>query len=276
MMSIVIPACNEANYIGDCLTSLVSQADPGGPVQVIVAANNCSDQTAYVAERFHEAFAKRGWRLQVLTLAGGGKIGALNAADDAALYDMRMYIDADVVLSPNLLADAAKALARDGPIFVAGKVAIPKARSWISRRYARFWLKLPFHVNGVPGCGAFAVNGAGRKRWTLFPDVISDDTFARLNFLDHEMVGLPSTYDWPITEGFAPLVRVRRRQNAGVQEIKERYPELAAHATPTAPDRVEKLALLKRDPVGFLIYACVSLAVLMPIFRNRHDWERGR
>ncbi len=30
---------------------------------------------------------------------------------------------------------------------------------------------------------------------------------------------MPARYDWPMIEGFAPLVRVRRRQDAGVAEV---------------------------------------------------------
>ena len=276
MVTVVIPACNEAGFIEKCLASLVQSDDPGEPVQVIVAANNCTDATISIAESLRPDIEARGWRFDVLEIAGGGKIKALNAADGLALYENRLYLDADIIVSPGLLAEVATALASPRPVFAAGKVTIPRARSWVSERYARFWLTLPFHGRGVPGCGAFAVNGPGRRRWQMFPDVISDDTFARLNFGDHERVSLTSTYSWPITEGFAPLVRVRRRQNVGVSEIRAQYPRLAAEAAPTAPNARETFSLFRKDPLGFLIYAAVSVAVTLPVFRNRGHWDRGR
>ena len=129
MITIIIPANNEARYIRNCLGSLLRATDPGGPLQIIVAANNCSDDTASIARDMEPAFRERGWRLDVLELASGGKIGALNAADALAIYDKRMYVDADVEVSRGLIAEVARALSRNRPTFAAGRVTIPKARS---------------------------------------------------------------------------------------------------------------------------------------------------
>ncbi|EQD46200.1 Glycosyl transferase, family 2 domain protein, partial [mine drainage metagenome] len=45
--SVVIPAYNEANYIGATLASLARQDFPGA-VEVIVVDNNCTDDTAEI------------------------------------------------------------------------------------------------------------------------------------------------------------------------------------------------------------------------------------
>ena len=37
---------------------------------------------------------------------------------------------------------------------------IAPARSWISRNYARFWMRVPFMTDAVPGCGVCAMNAA--------------------------------------------------------------------------------------------------------------------
>ena len=48
-----LPARDEAGSIGDCLRALDSAAARfGGPVTIVVGANNCSDDTACVARRF--------------------------------------------------------------------------------------------------------------------------------------------------------------------------------------------------------------------------------
>ena len=131
-------------------------------------------------------------------------------------------------------------------------------------------------AHGVPGCGVYGVNAAGRSRWKAFPQVIADDTFVRYNFAPDEMHGVPATYSWPITEGFANLVRVRRRQDEGLAEIRTRWPDLAARMERTAPDSAEKLKLFLRDPVGFVIYSAVAVTVRTPFFRNTSGWHRGR
>ena len=51
--SIVVPALNEASYIGECLASLRSQ-DYSGPIDVVVVDNNSTDDTSAVA-RSHGA-----------------------------------------------------------------------------------------------------------------------------------------------------------------------------------------------------------------------------
>jgi glycosyltransferase involved in cell wall biosynthesis len=278
MISVIIPASNEEAYIRDCLGKLLA-SDPlpdAAPVQVIVVANGCTDATVAAARTLQAAFGAKGWVLQVLELAEGSKIAALNAGDAAASYDRRIYLDADIRVDSGLVAQLSDVLGREGPVYASGQIRVPKARSLLSERYARFWQKLPFITQGVPGCGVFALNAAGRARWGEFPQIISDDSFARHHFTPEEMHAVPAGFDWPITEGFANLVRVRRRQNEGLAEIARRYPELVANMPPTAPDTGQKIGLFFRDPIGFSIYAAVAVAVHLPLFRNRSAWDRGR
>jgi glycosyltransferase involved in cell wall biosynthesis len=277
VISVVIPANNEEGYIGRCLDLLLASDPPAkGPMQAVVVANGCSDDTVSEARARNAGFAAKGWRLDVLDLAEGGKVGALNAAEQAILHPIRVYIDADIHVTPPLMAQLAEALDRPEPAYAGGRPGIRPARSFASERYARFWETLPFMATGVPGCGVFGVNAAGRARWGEFPQVIADDTFVRYQFAPDEMHGVPATYTWPITEGFASLVRVRRRQDEGLAEIRTRWPDLAARMEATAPDTAEKLRLFLRDPLGFVIYASVALTVRTPFFANRSGWDRGR
>ena len=269
MLSVIIPAHNEGPIIGDCLSALLASTG-AGQVQVIVAANGCSDQTVLVATGFAAQAAARGWAMQVLDLPTGGKPGALNAADAVAVYPARAYLDADVTVSPDLLAQTMAALSQPGPVYASGRVQIT-GRGLIARAYAAAWSRVPFMAQGVPGCGFFAVNGAGRARWAAFPPIISDDTFVRLHFTPTERILLDAPYDWPIAEGFANLVKVRRRQDAGVAEIARLYPALPANdGTP----KVRKLPLALHNPLAFAVYSAVALMVrLTPA---SPDWSRGR
>jgi len=280
MMTVIVPAHNEEKYIDACLSSLVASrgfaVGDGNPLQVVVAANGCSDATVARAQAFQPAFAQRGWRLDVLDLAQGNKPGALNAGDRAAVYNTRAYIDTDIVVSPDLLVQLAQVLDRPAPAYASGQPTVPPAASYISDRYARFWQRLPFVAQGVPGFGVYAVNEAGRARWATFPQIISDDSFVRLSFTAAERHGVPATYAWPITEGFVRLVRVRRRQDEGLAELRLLYPDLPGLAEDTAPDSAEKRRLFRQDPLGFGIYAAVATTVRLPLFRNRGNWDRGR
>ncbi len=273
-VSILIPAHDEAGYIGACLDGLLGSV-PAGTVEVIVIANGCNDDTAAVAQGYAERFKSLGWAFAVLDLAQGGKMRALNAGDDAATHAARVYLDADVIVSPELIRELAEVLDVPSARYASGTAQIAPARSFVTRAYARFWQRLPFVTEGVPGFGVFAVNAAGRDRWQAFPDIISDDTFVRLNFTPAERVKVPAPYSWPMIEGFRRLVKVRRRQDEGVREIAQRHAELLVNDDAPPPDTPSVGGYFLRDPVGFAVYGAVAAATRLPA-RGKDKWARGR
>ena len=272
MLSVIVPASNEAEFIGACLAHLCASDAPD--VQVIVVANGCRDQTADVARTLLAERLPKGWSSTVLDLAQGSKPLALNAGDAVAVHPLRVYLDADVCISPGLLSALVPVLDTDAPRYASGTPIIPPAQSAVTRAYARFWLKLPFNQTVAPGYGLFAVNAAGRARWGDFPAIISDDTFVRLQFMPHERVQVAEPYLWPMIEGFAALVRVRRRQDAGVKELDALSPGLLSREAKPQLTIAALLRLLLADPVGFATYAAVSVAVRTK--RGGPGFTRGR
>lgn len=272
LLSVIIPASNEAAYIGACLRHVC--ASDAAAVQVIVVANGCHDATAEVARKVLAADLPQGWKSQVLDLAQGAKPGALNAGDAVAIHPLRAYLDADVHVSPGLLGALICALDIETPRYASGTPVIPRAQSAVTRAYARFWKELPFNRSVAPGYGLFAVNGAGRARWGDFPAIISDDTFVRLQFQPAERVQVNQTYVWPMIEGFGALVRVRRRQNAGVRELEALFPSLLSREDKPILTRHALARLALADPAGFATYAALSLVVRAR--RGGADFIRGR
>ncbi|OIQ45000.1 MAG: glycosyl transferase [Roseobacter sp. MedPE-SW] len=273
-VSVLIPAHNEADYIAACLASLFACALPEGlRGEVLVLANGCTDATARIA-RAQQPTPQ--WQLKILELPEGNKLYALNAGDAEARGTVLIYLDADVTMEPTLIGQITSALGTAPPRYVSGTPQLAPAQSALTRAYGRFWMRLPFVQNGTPGFGLFAMNRAGRARWQNWPDIIADDTFARLSFAPDERVKLPSQYCWPMVEGFRNLTRVRRRQNAGVAELSETYPALMANDDKQKLPLRHLLRLLCSDPVGFAAYALVSAAVKSPLFRSQQRWTRGR
>lgn len=273
--SVLIPAHNEAAYLPICLSALAVSEPATGPVEVIVIANGCTDDTARIAREFEDAFAAKGWRLQVLDLPEGGKLGAWNAGEAVATGQALIYLDADVTVSPPLVRQVADVLQGDAPRYASGNPNVTVEHDAITRHYTRFWCTTPFMTHGVSGFGVFAMNRAGRARWGAWPDIISDDTFARLNFRPDERTRVPAPFDWPMIEGFVRLVQVRRRQDIGVAEIETRYPQLMQNDDPyDNMQPVWKRAL--RDPLAFVVFAAVRLAIKLPILRSTNRWVRGR
>ena len=244
-MSVIIAARDEEAWLPGCLDSLLAQDATAPRLQVIVAANACRDRTVEFALARQGGFAARGWELDVLDLAEGGKLGALWRVLDT--FD---------------------------PRYATGTLAVRRGRSWVTRAYADFWVRLPFVRGGAVGAGLFALNRAGRARWGDFPDIISDDTFVRLNFAPHERVEVAPRYHWPMVEGFSNLVRVRRRQDAGVAEVGARFPELAANDDKARLGRGELARLVLAAPLGFAVYLAVH--VMVRLRRGGGGWTRGR
>ncbi len=273
-LSVIIPAHNEEAWIDRCLAALLAQSGDTGTVQILVVANACQDRTVSLAQGYADRAAAQGWTLAVLDLPQGGKVHALNAGDLAARGAARIYLDADIACDPAMLSQLRAALDTEAPRYATGTLAVAPAESWVTRAYASVWRRLPFVQGGTVGAGLFAVNAAGRARWGDFPPVISDDTFIRLSFAPEERIEVSARYHWPMVEGFANLVRVRRRQDAGVEELRRHYPALFANEGKAQLTLSDLARIALRVPLGFLIYLSVHVAVRMR--PPAADWTRGR
>ena len=105
-----------------------------------------------------------------------------------------------------------------------------------------------------------------------FNTVFADDAFVRSLFTPAERRRGEADYSWPLSEGFRDLVRVRRRQDAGVKEQARFQPDFAPGSD--RPDRRELRKLALADPAGFAVYAAVALATRLS-GADEH-WARRR
>lgn len=274
---VIIPANNEEAYMAPCLRALLSQTG-GVRAHVIVSANACRDRTVEIVQGLETAFAAKGHALVCLDSPMPGKAAALNRAETAIPDSLaalpRAYLDADVLCDPDLLAEIVEVLSVDVPRYATGTITVQRAKTVFTRAYARIWVRLPFVTAGAVGAGFFAVNAAGRRRWTGFPEIIADDTFVRVNFTPAERIEVPARYHWPMVEGAAALVRVRRRQDDGVREVATLHPHLMANEGKPRLGKVAALRIAATDPAGFAAYMLVHVAVRLT--RQRGTWDRGR
>jgi len=273
-LTVIIAAHNEENYIAACLQALTRQTISSGHLAVVVAANACSDRTVEIVETFRSGFKAKGWPLYVLDIPEAGKLNAFNNADQIIAGGTRLYLDADVLCDPELLEQIRAALDTPGPRYATGTLQVTRARTWVTRRYADMWVRLPFVQSGTVGAGCFAVNSTGRARWGAFPDIISDDTFVRLHFSPEERHEVPAAYHWPMVEGFRNLVRVRRRQDAGVAEVRRCYPALEKNDGKFSLSTRDLIRLFFDVPAGFLVYMLVHVTVRLRA--GGSEWTRGR
>lgn len=281
MLTVIIPSYNEENYIEACLDSIVAQADlpDGHAIQVIVAANGCSDRTVALAKAKEPELTSAGFDLVVLDIAIGNKMNALNEAEKVAAFQTRAFLDADVVIGPRVLVELSEILSEDTPVYASGTINIPRPKSIFSRAYAKVWTNLPFVKDGVPGIGLYAMNAQGRARWGAFPEIYSDDRFVRLQFASHERRKTKATYDWPLPEGFFNLVNVRHRWSQGNMELTEQYPQMIQNDTERNKTLGSAMSLLWTpfsSVVFVLIYAISNMRAKQTKDSQQFFWRRGR
>jgi glycosyltransferase involved in cell wall biosynthesis len=207
--SVIIAAHNEAKVIGRCLDAVLRSA-PVGTLEVIVAANGCTDDTAAVAA------GRPGVR--VLDLPVAGKTAALNAAEALASVFPRVYLDADVVLAGSGIRGLVEALESHEVAALAvspRRVLEVTGRPLVVRGWCAVNQRLPVFTDALFGRGAVALSERGRSRFDVFPDVVADDLFLDSLFRPDErrqvdavvsLVGAPYRTSALVNR----LVRVRR------------------------------------------------------------------
>lgn len=219
MVSVIIPAHNEADVIGRCLGTLLEGADE--TLEVIVVCNACSDDTAAIARSFGE-------RVRVLETDVPGKPNALNMGDRAAHYFPRVYVDADVVMSADSVYRVADVL-REGDVHAAAprlKVNLEE-RNWFIRSYYRIWTQLPYCREEMVGSGVYALSEEGRGAFGDFPELLAEDDFIRLTFPKHKRRQVAdATFQIEAPTTFRALLKIRCRWARSNDQVDDAYPQL--------------------------------------------------
>ncbi len=279
MLTIVIPAFNEETVISDCLQSLLAQ-DCAGPIEILISANGCVDNTVSIGQSFVARFASKGYEVRVLESSIGNKNQALNLADAQAQYPARLYLDADVICSPGLITEVVSELQAPVPVYVSGELSIPVGESFFSNAYGKIWRSLPYIRDAVTGIGCYAVNESGRKQWGAFPTIHSDDKFVRMLFASCQRVKTQATYEWPIPQGFFTLIKVRSRWIRGNREFRNRFPTLAVNDNSRTKLDRQSLIIMMRNPVATLIfmfvYGSAAMLASLKAIGTPVVWSRAR
>jgi glycosyltransferase involved in cell wall biosynthesis len=266
-MSVVVPVHDEAAILDGFLRRLTAGAEPG-ELDVVVACNGCTDGSADVARAF-------GPPVRVVELAEAGKIGALNAGDDASRAFPRLYLDADIDVGIDDLRAVADVLRADEPLIAAPRLHVDVSGSGpLVRAYYDVWTRLPWATENLVGSGFYGVSAKARARFDRFPDVIGDDMWLSALFSGDErrsVAGATFTIRPPRT--VAQLVRRRARIMLGNEEVRALLParpEAARHAG-AAP------TLLRRDwrlLPQVTVYLALSVVAELEARRRRKRGDR--
>ena len=135
-LSVIIPSHNRRPLLERCLDTLREQTQDAASFEVIIADDGSSDGTADAIARLETPF-----ELRVLRLGKVGKSAALNAAIEAAAGDVCVFLDDDVVASPELIAEHLAAHREDERTLGIGALMQepPSAPDWYAHSFAQAW-----------------------------------------------------------------------------------------------------------------------------------------
>ena len=145
MISVLVPAHDEENWLGGCLDSIAAAARAvDEPVEIVVCLNRCTDSTETIARE----------RGAVLVREDAKNLSKIrNAAARAAGGDVLVTIDADSRMSPGMLAEVRRRM--DGGKTIGGGVARVRPERWSLGIVCGALLVAPFVFRHGVTCGLF-------------------------------------------------------------------------------------------------------------------------
>jgi glycosyltransferase involved in cell wall biosynthesis len=266
VISVVVPAHNEAPVLGRLLRGLLDGARPD-EFDIIVVPNGCTDGTEGVAAAFGEP-------VTVVPLAAAGKYAALRAGDDRARGSEVIYLDADVELGTEDVRRLAAALREPGVLAVAPERVVATARSsWPVRWYYDIWQQLPSVREGLYGRGVIGVSAQARRRLRELPDVMGDDLAASVAFEPGErrvVTGARVVVHPPRTVG--DLLRRRIRSVTATTQLQSALPGGVGSARTSRSDLVE---IARRRPSAVPKLAVFLAVTAVTRWRARRPIRSG-
>jgi len=150
LVSVIIPALNEEQFIPRCLAGVTSVYYPSGLIEIIVVDNGSTDRTVNLAREFGATV------MQVPNKS----VGFLrNAGAAAARGEILAFLDADCVPDKSWLFNATRVLSEEDCV-TGSRVAVPKGSTWIEQ----LWY-------GGSRMGRYAVNYINSGNLVLRKDI---------------------------------------------------------------------------------------------------------
>jgi glycosyltransferase involved in cell wall biosynthesis len=278
-VSVVVPAHNEARVLRHTLSALAA-ASSGRP-HVVVVANGCTDDTAEVA---------RAAGADVVELGQASKAAALRAGDRVASVFPRIYLDADISLTPGTLDRLTERLQVGDVLAASPRIRFDVEKSsWPVRQFYRAYAELPYVRSGLLGLGVYGLSERGRRRFDEFPDVTSDDLFVQRLFSRSERGTSEGEFVVAAPRDLGNLLKVRTRTAVGNAELSTTTTDVATTGGGSSPKdgtfsrtTSATLSALLRSAVSrpslvpsFAVYAAVTVASRITARRRQNTaWQR--
>lgn len=265
--SIIIPAHNEAAVIGRTLSQVAPLTDVG--VEVIVAANGCTDETVAIASQYN---------VIVLDIPTPSKTNALNVADGVATLWPRLYLDADIQISATAIRLLFERLSRGDVLGARPAFRYDTSGAEpIVRSFYRARRRIPASSRGLWGAGAYALSERGHDRLGSFPNIIADDLYVDQLF-DRSEIAFVSSPPVEVTtpKTLEGLQAILSRTYRGQAQLASNHKNGLDHGGGTART-VRELIRTIRGPKSLLdagIYAALVVQGRLRARGAQVTWER--
>lgn len=118
-LSVIIPALNEEQNIGDCLESLLNQTEK--PLEIIVVDNGSTDNTKDIAKKFKKKFRKKRIQFKLFSCLNGNQTNARDFGIKKSKGTIIGSLDADAFANKNWIFKIMKNFKTQEIVGVGGK-----------------------------------------------------------------------------------------------------------------------------------------------------------
>lgn len=259
--SVIVPVRNEAVQLAKTAPAL-KKALKGLPGEAIYVLNATQDNSAEIITQTFGA------KVRLIELATSGKTAALRAGDAASRHSLRVYLDADITISPDIFQELLAPLMRGQADLVAPRIMVDlDALSGLALRVGRVWAdQLERRPDAFLACTA--MNEAGLRSRGIWPDLLADDDWARNQISpDRRLIVTQTWIKISPPRDLLNWLKVRARWIQGSKQLRKLDPQ-----TPS-PQRVPPHGTL---PDLLTYYTVRVLAQLLAYFQQwvGVDWNR--
>lgn len=269
MLTIIIPAYNEAN----CIKNTLSEYDGiiGEKLEVIVIPNGCNDNTAEVVKMNFP-------HVSVIELEEGSKTLAINKGIEIASNKNILVQDADVIIRKYDVKRILDFIENEIYLFASPVPIFESTDNFWVKKYYNFLSVTPVYKLGMVSSGVYLLSPKAIEIIGFFPHVIADDGYVKGVLGPYNLTKISNCYSMvKLPKDLWSLIKIKTRSRLGNLELAGKY--ISPSTGGNSLLSLIKIGFKNRMLSDFFIYAFVTFGSLVRAKKqlnnkNKLTWER--